>query len=440
MRVLLIGLSHHSASLDVRERFAVDDPEPLLSKLVDCDEIDEALLLSTCNRTEVLALSRQPEAARHRIHSFFRREIGGDAPLPGGVSLDDVLYEHLDSRAMRHVFRVASSLDSLVVGEPQILGQVKDAYRAAVRAGACGVILHRLMSRAFATAKRVRNETGVAERPISVARVAVDLAGQIFETLGDKTALLIGAGEMGEIALGAMRDDGLERVLVANRTVERARELAERHGTEAHGLDALPMLLEHADVVLASTGGSDWTLGAEAVTAVMEDRPHRPMFVIDIAVPRSVDPGVNEIEGVYLYDIDDLESVANTNVEQRRKEMAQAESIVSHEQQAFDGWMGALRAVPTIRNLRARGEAIRLRELERTLRRLDLDEAQRDAVDALTRGIVNKLLHAPVSRLRAEADREEGIAYLEAARELFALGDPDAPGAEADDTDTADDE
>jgi glutamyl-tRNA reductase len=427
VRLLLVGLSHRTASVELRERFAVDDAEPLLAKLRAGGEMDEAFLLSTCNRTEVLVVTRQLEAARHRLRSLFARELGGDAGP--GSDLDAALYERTDARALRHLFRVASSLDSMVVGEPQILGQVKEAYRVAADAGAIGVILGRLFHRAFATAKRVRSETAVAERPVSVARVAVDMAQQIFESLEGKRALLLGAGDMGEVALEALRAQGLHEVDVANRTPERARELAARFEARAHGFDALPELLAAADVVLTSVGGGRPVLAATVVETAMRERGHRPMFVIDIGVPRNVDPAVNEIDGVYLYDLDDLDAVASANAAQRRREVELAEAIVLEEQQRFDGWMSALRAVPTIRHLRSRGEAIREGELERFARRLELSDGQREGVEALTRAIVNKLLHAPVSFLRNEVEREEGLAYLEAARVLFGLDDADAPEA-----------
>jgi glutamyl-tRNA reductase len=279
----------------------------------------------------------------------------------------------------------------------------------------------------------VRSETRIAERPVSVARVAVDLARQIFESLEDKRGLLIGAGDMGAIALEALRAQGLDDLDVANRTPERGAELAERFGARAHGLDRLPELLHGADVVLLSVGGSTPLLSEELVSASMHGRGHRPMFVIDIGVPRNAEPAVNEVQGVYLYDLDDLDAVAATNAEQRRREVDLAEAIVRDEQQRFDGWMAALRAVPTIKHLRARAEAVRRAELERAGRKLELNDEQRDGVEALTRAIVNKLLHAPVSRLRAGGEEEEGLAYLEAARVLFALDDADAPGAEADD-------
>jgi glutamyl-tRNA reductase len=425
--VLLLGLNHRTAPIEVRERFAVSEPGPLLTKLVAGDEIEEAVLVSTCNRVEVIALTRRPDAARLRLRSFFRRELGGDA-LPAaadGRGLDDMLYELQDANAMRHVLRVASSIDSMVVGEPQILGQMKDAYRVAREAAACGAILTRLFQCAFATAKRVRRETRIAQRPVSVARVAVDLARQIFEDLSEKSALLIGAGEMIEIALEALRQDGLAAVRVANRTRAHATELAERFGATAHGLAEIPALLPHADIVLSCIGGDAPILTAAVVSAALRERTG-PLFVIDIGVPRNVDPAVNALDGVYLYDLDDLAEAAASNAEERRRETVRAEAIVLEEQQRFDGWLAALAAVPTIRDLKSRAESIRAAEVEKSAGRLGLDEAQREGVEAMTRAIVNKLLHAPVSRLRGQAEREEGFAHLEATRALFGLDD--APG------------
>jgi glutamyl-tRNA reductase len=427
VKLLLAGMNHRTAPLDLRERLAVDDPAPCLRKLVAGDEVDEAVLVSTCNRVEVLVLTRSLEPARLRLRSFFRHDLGGDAV--GERDLDASLYEHRDAEAMRHVLRVAASLDSMVVGEPQILGQTKEAYRAAVECGASGPILDRLYQRAFSTAKRVRNETRIAEGPTSVARVAVSLARQIFEDFADKQALLIGAGEMIEMALAALREAGLASVSVANRTAERAARLAVEFGATAHGLDELPALLPESDVVLTSIGGDRPLLTPELVGAALRARHSRPVFVIDIGVPRNADPAIDELDGVYRYDIDDLAAVANENAEGRHREKARAEAIVAEEQQNFEGWFAALRAVPTIRHLRARVDEIRVRELERALGRMDLDDGRREAVEALTRAIVNKILHTPLTRLRQEAEREGGVATLEVARILFGLDDDSSDGS-----------
>jgi glutamyl-tRNA reductase len=305
-----------------------------------------------------------------------------------------------------------------------------------VECGACGPILSRLFQSAFAAAKRVRSETRVGERPVSVARVAVEVAENIFEDFADKRALLIGAGEMIEMALRTLRSKGLESIAVANRTPERAAQLAAEFGATAHGLDELPDLLREVDVVLTSIGGARPILTRSLVSDSLRARRNRPIFVIDIGVPRNADPEINRLDNVYLYDIDDLASVADENAEERRRETVRAEAIVVEERQRFDGWFTALRAVPTIRHLRARVEEFRRREVDRALARRFIEESQREAVDALTRSIVNKILHAPISCLRREAEREDGMAYLETARVLFDLdaddddsgGEDEAPG------------
>jgi glutamyl-tRNA reductase len=432
VNILLLGMNHRTASLDLRERYAVEDVRPLLSKLAAEGDIDEVVLLSTCNRVEVVVTTRRPDAARLRLRSFFARGLAKGSPALGDGALDEALYEYSEASAVRHVFRVASSVDSLVVGEPQILGQVKDAYRAAVECGACGPILSRLYQWAFSAAKRVRNETRIAERPVSVAHVAVDLARQIFESLHDKSALMIGAGEMIELALETLRREGLAAIRVANRTPARAENLASQFGASAHGLGELSELLPRSDVVLTCIAGSAPIMTVESVSRVLRARRGRPIFVIDIGVPRNVAPEVNDLDNVYLYDLDDMTRVADANAEERRREVGHAEAIVLEEQERFGGWLAALSAVPTIRHLRERAEAVRVRELDRMLSRLDLDESQQEGVDALTRAIVNKLLHVPLSRLRKEVDREEALVYLEAARVLFGLDDGDAPDGKAD--------
>jgi glutamyl-tRNA reductase len=415
MKILLLGMNHETAPLDVRERFALDDPAPLLAKLVAHDEIDEAVVISTCNRVEMCVTTHQAESAHHTLMGCF----------PGH---EDVTYLHTGRAAAAHVLRVASSIDSMVVGEPQILGQMKDAYRAAVEQNACGPVLSRLFQRAFSTAKRVKNETGIARRPVSVARVAVDLARQIFERFEDKQALLIGAGEMIELALAALRDEGLSRIRIANRTVANADELAARFGATSHGLDELDSLLAEVDVVLTSVGGDGPLIDVACVERALANRRRRPLFFIDIGVPRNIDPEVDRLDNAYLYDVDDLQQVSKRNAEERRREAQRAESIVAEEEQRFDGWLVALEAVPTIRHLRDSAEQVRLVELERALGRLsgELSEEDRMALEHMTKSIVNKLLHSPVSKLRAETDREEGIAMLEAARTLFGLNDPPA--------------
>ena len=426
MKVVVFGMNHRTAPVEIRERFAVSEVGPVLKKLAGRTEIEEAVLLSTCNRVELVVTTQNPDAAQHMLLDFFARELG-DGSLPARTLLREMTYLHHGREAVEHVFRVASAVDSMVVGEPQILGQVKDAYREATEAGTCGAVLSRLFQRAFATAKRVKNETGIAERPVSVARVAVLLAKQIFETLESKSALLIGAGDMIEAALVALDDHGLGTRRVVNRTPAHAEALARRFGGTAHGLDELDRLLPETDVVLACVGGSGPILTRERVEACLRKRQGRPLFLIDIGVPRNIDPAIHEIDSAYLYDLDDLQEVADSNEAERRREVERAERIIVEECQHFEGWLVALQAVPTIRDLTRRAETIRRAEIDRFAGRLGLDESRRDLLEQLTRGIVNKLLHAPISRLRDETDREAGLARLEEARVLFGLDEmPDA--------------
>ena len=420
MKILLLGMNHRTAPVEIRERFAADPLGTMLQKLVDRPEIEEGALISTCNRVEVVVTTENPDAARHSLYDFFSRDLGAGRG-PGAGELAELTYLRQGRQAVEHVFRVASAIDSMVVGEPQILGQVKDAYREAVDAGACGPVLSRLFQRAFATAKRVKNETGIAQRPVSVARVAVDLAKQIFERLDDKRALLVGAGEMIEAALSALRDHGLGECRVANRTVERAEVLANRFGGTAHGLAELDVLLPESDVVLICVGGDEPILTRERVESSLEGRRGRPLFLIDIGVPRNIDPDVHEIVDAYLYDLDDLQEVAAANQQERRRESQRAEEIVYEEREQFAGWLVALQAVPTIRDLRERAETIRAGEVDRFAGRLDLDATQADTLEQLTRSIVNKLMHDPISQLRDETDREAGLVRLEEARVLFGL-------------------
>ncbi|MBB83843.1 MAG: glutamyl-tRNA reductase [Deltaproteobacteria bacterium] len=428
MKILVLGMNHRTAPVEIRERFAVDATGPVLKKLVDRPEISEATLISTCNRVELVVTAENADAAQHVLYDFFARELGeGEGPSAG--QLEEVTYLREGGQAVEHVFRVASAIDSMVVGEPQILGQVKDAYREATEAGVCGAVLARLFQRAFATAKRVKNETGISQRPVSVARVAVDLAKQIFERLDDKSALLIGAGDMIEAALVALHDHGLGERRVANRTAANAQALADRFGGSAHALDEIDRLLPDSDVVLTCVGGDEPILTRERVERSLVARRGRPFFLIDIGVPRNVDPAVHEIDSAYLYDLDDLQEVAAANEEERRRESERAERIIYEEREQFEGWMVALQAVPTIRDLRDRAEAIRRGEIDRFAGRLGLSAGQVETLEQLTNSIVNKLMHQPISRLRDETDREAGLMRLEEARALFGL-DGDDPERE----------
>jgi glutamyl-tRNA reductase len=437
MKVLLVGMNHRTAPVEIRELFAVAEVEAALCKLVDRPEIAEAVMLSTCNRVEIIVTAENLEAAQHALFDFFVRDLAAAGSALASVStvvppparLREMIYWHEGRAAIEHFFRVASAIDSMVIGEPQILGQVKDAYRASVDAGVCGPVLSRLCQRAFATAKRVKNETGISQRPVSVARVAVDLAKQIFESLESKKALLVGAGEMIEAALVALDDHGLGTRRVVNRTPANAMALADRFGGSAHGLDELETLLPDTDVVLSCVGGAGPILTRAQIEVALGKRRGRPLFLIDIGVPRNIHPDVHELDAAYLYDLDDLQEVASSNERQRHQESERAERIVGEERANFEGWLVALHAVPTIRDLRDRADAIRLAEVSRFAGRMRLDESQQETLEQLTRGIVNKIMHAPISRLRDETDREAGLARLEEARTLFALDEGDTQGA-----------
>jgi glutamyl-tRNA reductase len=418
--IILVGLSHHSAPVEVRERvaFANGQLETALQRLVELQGVAEGAILSTCNRVEVIACGSDPQAVGSALPAFIAREHG----LPEGA-LDGHLYTYVGRAAVRHLFRVAASLDSLVVGEPQILGQLKEQYATAAATGASGQVLHRCFHKSFSVAKRIRSETGIAEKAVSVGSAAVELAQGIFDRLRDKTALLVGAGAMGELTARQLQSQGVGSVMVTNRTYDRAIDVARDLSGMPVPWDMLSRYLPLADLVIGAASGDDFLLRASMLEEAIRERRRRPMFVIDLAVPRCVDPAVNALDGVYLYDIDDLEGVITDNQGARAREAAKAETIVEAEVEAFWSWFASLDAVPTIVALREKLEAIRQRELDRSLGALaGLEPRQREVVERLTVAIVNKILHAPLTALRRHrADPSEAF-YIEAARRLFRLG------------------
>lgn len=427
MRLLLVGMNHRTAPVAFRERFAVADPAEFLPQLIAGEFVEEVAIISTCNRVEVLmVLSNDSfeEVVNWLRKEFFMRLAGEDA-LPEDTSLESACYEYRGREMVRHLFRVTSSLDSLVVGEPQILGQVKEAFRVAQQSGTTGQILNRLFERAFFTAKRARRETPIAEGAVSVARVAVTLGKQIFESFEGKSALLIGAGEMIEAAAKALVAEGLTSMRIANRTFSRAEHLAAEFNATPHRLSEVPDLLEHSDIVLICIGGDGVVLDKSMMLAASSARYGKPVFVIDIGVPRNVADDVNDLDGVYLYDLDDLSEAADHNVEQRRQATMLAEEIVLEEEKEFQGWLSALQVVPTIRKLRESAETIREQEQGKAFKRMDFSEEQRDAVETLTRSIVNKILHAPLVHLRESSSNGDATAGVEAARQVFGLKDLD---------------
>ncbi len=418
--IVLVGLSHHTAPVELREQvaFANGRLEPALRELLAVPGVTEGVILSTCNRVEVVACGGDPRGLTAALPGFIAQEHGVGVPV-----LASHLYTLHGREAVRHLFRVAASLDSMIVGEPQILGQMKEQYQAAATLGASGPVLHRAFHKAFSVAKRVRNETGIAQKAVSVGSAACELARGIFDTMHDKTALLLGAGAMGEITARQLLAHGVSSLLVANRTFDRAVELARELGGDPVPLERVARYLALADLVVGAAGGAEFLLDGPMLEEVMRVRRHRPMFLIDLAVPRSIDPAVNDLDGVYLYDIDDLEGVLADNRGARAQEAVKAEGIIDGEVDAFWHWLEGLDVIPTIVALREKVDAIRRRELARHEAALaGLEPAERAAVERVTTAIVNKILHMPMTALRRLQAGDADAAALEAARRLFRLG------------------
>jgi glutamyl-tRNA reductase len=420
MSIVLVGVNHKTAPVEVRERLAFTDEAcaESLHALVDGERISEGLIVSTCNRVEVLASTVSLDGATGATH------IGDFLSRTRGVPADffrQHLYTHLDDDAVRHVFRVASSLDSMVVGEPQVIGQVRHSYSLAVDAGTAGRVLHKLIHHALHVAKRVRNETGIAASAVSISYTAVELGKKIFGTLKGATVMLVGAGEMAELAAQHLSNAGASRIIVANRTLETARDLAAKFSGEAIDFTALPARLAEADVVICSTAASDYVITREMARAALETRRKRPAFFIDISVPRNVDPAVGEIDNLFVFDIDDLESVIASNIREREREAERAELIVESEVMQFQQALRHLDLGPTVAALRERLHVIAREEFKRQRTRLgDLTPEQERAVESLLASTVNKIAHPVITRLRRshESGEEESV---RAWRESFKL-------------------
>ena len=399
-------------------------PEELpdvLDGLSRCLPDAEAVVVSTCNRVEVYLATGEPAAAQTALEFF--AQYHADSP----AALDKYMYVHTEAAGIRHLFSVVSGLDSMVVGETQINSQVKEAYLIAAEHGATGKVLNTLMQRAFAVAKQVYRSSEISHRKVSVSSVAADLAGRVFESLAGKTVLVVGAGETGELVLIHLLEQGRPRVVVANRTPERAAAMAERFQGEAIGLDALPQRLPEADIVICCTGSPEPILHAPDVETATRSRRDAPTFIIDIAVPRDVDPGVGEIDNVYLYNIDDLEHIVERNMEQRREELIHCAAIVDREVAEFVEWLQADEATPTIRELvRAVQETKRL-ELDRLRAKLgDLSESDWQQIEIMADRLANKMTHHPATTLRKGAMRGQKW-FVHAARRLFGLPTGDEP-------------
>jgi glutamyl-tRNA reductase len=422
MEILVLGLNHKSAPLHIREKVAFPENEIAapLRTINEISGIRENLVVSTCNRVEILLAAESGKSAE-KVKDFLAEHHGLERD-----ELDPHLYLHRGGEAVRHLFRVASSLDSLVVGEPQILGQVKDAYGYAQEAGTVGMVLHRLLKKTFSVAKNVRTQTGIARSAVSISYAAVELARKIFGETEGRTAMIIGAGEMGELALRHLVNSGIKEILVANRTFEKAVDLAKEFGGSAVKYEDLLDYLLVTDIVISSTGAPHVIIHGEDVRKLMSRRKYQPMFFIDIAVPRDIDAAVNEIDNAYLYNVDDLQAVVNTNIKERGKEAEKAEGIIMGEVGIFRKWLNSLQVVPTIVSLRQKIDGIRESETEKALGRLsDLSDKDKQQVKALTNAIVNKILHRPQAVLREASHTEDAGLYLEVTRKMFDL--PDAP-------------
>jgi glutamyl-tRNA reductase len=420
MSIVLVGVNHKTAPVEVRERLAFTDEAcaESLHALVDGERISEGLIVSTCNRVEVLAstVSLEGLAGATHIGDFLSRTRGVPADF-----FRQHLYTHLDDDAVRHVFRVASSLDSMVVGEPQVIGQVRHSYSLAVDAGTAGRVLHKLVHHALHVAKRVRNETGIAASAVSISYTAVELGKKIFGTLKGATVMLVGAGEMAELAAQHLSNAGASRIIVANRTLETAQTLAAKFSGEAIDFAALPARLAEADVIICSTAASDYVITREMARAALETRRKRPAFFIDISVPRNVDPAVGEIGNLFVFDIDDLESVIASNIREREREAERAELIVESEVMQFQQALRQLDLGPTVAALRERLHEIARDEFKRQRTRLgNLTPEQERAVESLLTSTVNKIAHPVITRLRRshESGEEESV---RAWRESFKL-------------------
>ncbi len=418
MAILAIGLNHTTAPVAVRERLAFS--EASLAEALGSfrpPEVQECAILSTCNRVEIYLHTVDVQASFEHCTAFLAMS---HALTP--AQFVPHLYQFHDLEAVRHLFRVAASLDSLVVGEPQILGQVKAAYLAAQAARRTGSLFAQLFERAFGVAKAVRSETGISDHAVSVSYAAIELAKKIFESLQERTVMVLGAGETAELAVRHLVRQGVPRVFIANRTMERAERLAQTLHAKAIAWDAFPEHLTYADIVISSTSAPAPIIDPTMVREAMRARRGRPMFFIDIAVPRDIEPAVNSLENVFLYDMDDLQHVVQENRHERQREALVAEELVGREVQHFTQWLAVRDAVPTIVALRQRGEAIRVQAVEKALQKLGpLDARQRQALEALTSGIVNTLLHAPTVYLKRSSREGQVRDAVHVVRHLFDL-------------------
>jgi glutamyl-tRNA reductase len=420
MNIIIVGLNHRTAPVELRERLAVPEsrlPEAV-ARLKGWPGVAEALILSTCNRVELYAVVKDTALGFESLREYFVKI----APTVSGEELVPYLYYFDGHDAIRHLFRVTSSLDSMVVGEPQILGQVKVAFDVALTQKTTGVVLNKVLKKAISVGKRVRSETGIAANAVSVSYAAVELAKKIFQNLAGKTVLLIGAGEMAKLAARHLMQAGMQNVMITTRNFELAVDVAKHFNGLPVPFNDFPEEMSNADIVICSTGAASYLVTAEDVQKALWTRRNRPMFLIDISVPRNIEPAVGAVDNAYLYNIDDLQGHVEKNLEQRRQEAMKAEDLVKDEAGLVTRWIKSLEVLPTILALRRKADDIQKGELERILSRLGpLTPRQRELVEELASAISNKLLHGALVALKAEADSTNGPLFTEIAQRLFDL-------------------
>lgn len=420
MHLAVLGINHKTAPVELREKVSLnaDKCASLSGQLLAETPIVEIVPLSTCNRTEIYIVASQPETGRREV-----LEALGETAGVALHELDACAYFHEGENAVAHLYKVAGSLDSLVVGEAQIMGQIKDAYHAAHENETTSVLLNRLFRDALGVGKRVRTETRIGENPVSVSSVAVEMVRLVFEELDDRTVMLLGTGETSQLTATHLISHGVSKFIVSNRTFSKAEEMADELGGTPVRFEEIADYLPMADIVIASTGAPHYVLHKGTVKKAMEKRHNRPIFFIDIAVPRDIDPGVNDVYNAFLYDIDDLNEVAQQNAAGREKEARKAEHIIIQETDSFMHWLSSLDVVPTITALREKAERIKDGELAKTLSRMELElsEKEKHQVEAMASAIVNKILHAPTVELKKVANERGGYLYVESVRRLFNL-------------------
>jgi len=421
-RILLTGINHKTAPVELRECIALDADETTMASghFRACPEVRELVVISTCNRVELLMAADDIQVAVQAAHQYLVMTKAIPAAL-----LKKAAYTYVGDEAVRHLFRVAASLDSMMVGEPQILGQVKKAYRTATEQKTSGVLLNRLLHRAFFVAKRVRTETGIGDHAVSISYAAVELGRKIFGDLAGRKVLLMGAGEMAELAVEHLTQHQVGAVYVANRTFENGLRLAQTFNGQAIRFDEIESTLSHVDVIIASAGGSDFLVTPKQMKHILKKRRHRPLFFIDIAVPRNIDPAINRLENVYVYDIDDLTTVVDENMADRQKEAVKGERIVEEAVIHFRHWYNSLDVVPTIVALREKVEKIVDEEIERTLNGLEASvPVDRAVFHRMKQALAKKVLHDPTLFLKSDGCRADRTHYIDLIRRLFRLDIP----------------